>query len=72
MRWRNWWRWVHRGCAIVIWGAVVASVVLAAVGSADNTAVFGAKRSRCSPLASRGSEGLRVLHRVATLDQLSP
>jgi hypothetical protein len=19
-RWRNWWRWIHRGCAIVIWG----------------------------------------------------
>jgi hypothetical protein len=40
MRWRNWWRWVHRGCAIVIWGAVVASVVLAAVGSAESKAVF--------------------------------
>jgi len=40
MRWRNWWRWVQRGCSIVIWGAVVASVVLAAVGSADSKAVF--------------------------------
>jgi hypothetical protein len=40
MRWRNWWRWAHRVCAIVIWGAIVASVVLAAVGSADSKAVF--------------------------------
>jgi hypothetical protein len=40
MRWRTTWRWVHRGCAIVIWGAVVASVVLAAVGSAGSKAVF--------------------------------
>ena len=40
MRWRTWWRWVHRGCAIVIWGAVAASVVLAAAGTADSKAVF--------------------------------
>jgi hypothetical protein len=48
-RWRNWWRWIHRGCAIVIWGAVVASVVLAAVLPTAGPC-FGAKRSRCSPL----------------------
>jgi hypothetical protein len=40
VRWRTTWRWVHRGCAIVIWVAVVASVVLAAAGSDDNRRVF--------------------------------
>jgi hypothetical protein len=29
VRWRNWWRRVHRG-SVVIWAAVVASVALAA------------------------------------------
>jgi hypothetical protein len=40
MRWRTTWRTVHRGCAIVIWIAVVASVALAALGSDDNYTVF--------------------------------
>ena len=40
VRWRTTWRTVHRGCAIVIWVAVVASVALAARGSDDNHAVF--------------------------------
>jgi hypothetical protein len=40
VRWRTTWRAVHRGCAIVIWVAVVASVALAARGSDDNHAVF--------------------------------
>ena len=40
MRWRTTWRWVHRGCAIVIWVAVVASVALAARGSDNNHTVF--------------------------------
>jgi hypothetical protein len=40
MRWRTTWRTVHRGCAIVIWVAVVASVALAALGSDDNYTVF--------------------------------
>jgi Protein of unknown function (DUF998) len=39
-RWRVTWRTVHRGCAIVIWLAVVASVALAAAGSDDNHSVF--------------------------------
>jgi hypothetical protein len=40
MRWRTIWRTVHRGCAIAIWVAVVASVALAARGSGGNHAVF--------------------------------
>ena len=40
VRWRTTWRTVHRGCAIVIWVAVVASVALAARGSDDNHTVF--------------------------------
>jgi hypothetical protein len=40
VRWRTRWRRVHRGCAIVIWVAVVASVALAARGSDDNYTVF--------------------------------
>jgi hypothetical protein len=40
MRWRTTWRSVHRGCAVLIWVAVVASVALAARGSDDNHAVF--------------------------------
>ena len=39
-RWRTTWRTVHRGCAVVVWVAVVASVALAARGSDDNHAVF--------------------------------
>jgi Protein of unknown function (DUF998) len=40
VRWRTRWRRVHRGCAIVIWVAVVASVALAARGSDNNYTVF--------------------------------
>ena len=40
VRWRTTWRTVHRGCAIVIWVAVVASVALAARGSDNNHTVF--------------------------------
>ena len=40
MRWRTTWRTVHRGCAVVIWVAVVASVALAARGSDNNHTVF--------------------------------
>jgi hypothetical protein len=40
VHWRTTWRRVHRGCAVVIWVAVVASVALAALGSDDNHAVF--------------------------------
>jgi len=40
VRWRITWRRVHRGCAVVIWVAVVASVALAARGSDDNYTVF--------------------------------
>jgi hypothetical protein len=40
MRWRTRWRRVHRGCAIVIWVAVVASVALAARGSDNNYTVL--------------------------------
>jgi hypothetical protein len=40
VRWRTTWRTIHRGCAIVIWFAVVGSVALAALGSEDNHAVF--------------------------------
>jgi hypothetical protein len=39
VRWRNWWRRVHRG-SVVIWAAVVASVALAARGSDNNHTVF--------------------------------
>jgi hypothetical protein len=39
-RWRTTWRTIHRGCAIVIWVAVVASVALAARGSDNNHTVF--------------------------------
>jgi hypothetical protein len=40
VRWRTTWRTIHRGCAIVIWFAVVGSVALAALGSKVNHAVF--------------------------------
>jgi hypothetical protein len=40
VRWRTRWRRVHRGCAIVIWVAVVASVALAARGSDNNYTVL--------------------------------
>jgi hypothetical protein len=40
MRWRTTWRTVHRGCAVVIWVAVLASVALAARGSDNNHTVF--------------------------------
>jgi hypothetical protein len=40
VRWRARWRRVHRGCAIVIWVAVVASVALAARGSDNNYTVL--------------------------------
>jgi hypothetical protein len=40
VRWRARWRRVHRGCATVIWVAVVASVALAARGSDNNYTVL--------------------------------
>ena len=40
VRWRTTWRRVHRGCAIAIWVAVVASVALAARGSDNNYTVL--------------------------------
>jgi hypothetical protein len=40
VRWRTWWGRVHRGCAVVIWVAVVASVALAARGSDNNHTVL--------------------------------
>ena len=54
VRWRTRWRRVHRGCAIVIWVAVVASVASPHAGLTTTTPCLWAKRSRCSPLASRG------------------
>ena len=54
MRWRTTWRTVHRGCAVVIWVAVVASVALAALGSDDNYAVFVGETVAVLALASLG------------------
>ena len=54
VRWRTTWRTVHRGCAIVIWVAVVTSVVIAVAGSDDNRRVFVGETVAVLALASRG------------------